>query len=118
MDVMILQSHAWTEIVLLTRFSFFSFRYILVKVDREGLHHLAKDMFAQLDADDSGEITLSELKDVITKLDVGFTLDEIGELVKELDESDEGTVTEEEFAHLLLEKHCRLFQYAPLPALE
>lgn len=56
----------------------------MVKLDTEGLHHLAKDMFSQLDIDGSGELTLSELKQIITQLDVGFTLDEIGQLVKEL----------------------------------
>ena len=56
----------------------------MVKLDTEGLHHLAKDMFAQLDIDGSGELTLSEFKQIITQLDVGFTLDEIGQLVKEL----------------------------------
>ena len=35
-----------------------------------------------------------------------------------LDENDEGTVTEHEFAHLLIEKHRRMFQDAPLPVLE
>lgn len=93
-------------------------RNIVVKLDHRGLHELAKDMFKQIDADKSGEVTLSEFKYIISKLDVGFSLDEIGALVKELDESDSGTIGEHEFVHLLLGKHSRMLEHAPLPQLE
>lgn len=77
-------THSYSEIESLTDTCFVYFRFIMVKLDTEGLHHLAKDMFAQLDIDGSGELTLTEFKQIITQLDVGFTLDEIGQLVKEL----------------------------------
>ena len=89
-----------------------------MKIDHETLHDLAKDVFAQIDIDKSGEITMSELKHTISHLHAGFSLDEIGALVAELDETGDGTVTEHEFMHLILDKHYRMFEHAPLPSLE
>lgn len=92
--------------------------YILTDLDHHGIHQLAKDMFAKLDRDGSGEITLSEFKGIIDALDVGFTVDDIGALVNELDEKDNGTISEHELVHLLLVRHHNLFQHACLPELE
>lgn len=92
--------------------------YIVVELDHRGIHDLAANMFAQLDVDGSGEISLSEFKHIIDALEVGFTVDEVGALVNELDEKDNGTISEHEFVHLLLVKHRRLFEHVPLPALE
>jgi Ca2+-binding EF-hand superfamily protein len=57
------------------------------------------------------------LKDIIDNFRVGFTVDEIGYLVNELDEDRSGTISEEEFLDLL-KKHSYLFQrqdLLPLP---
>ena len=83
----------------------------------DGLHDLAKHLFEQIDGDGSGEITLSEFKNVVDSFNVGFSVDEIGNLVNELDEQDNGTIGEHEFVELL-EKHDHLFEKIKLPNLE
>jgi Ca2+-binding EF-hand superfamily protein len=85
--------------------------------DHHGLHELAHDMFQQFDQDQSGEITLGEFKAVMDAFNVGFTVDEIGDLVNELDEQDNGTIGEHEFLELL-ETHHHLFQQNKLPPFE
>jgi Ca2+-binding EF-hand superfamily protein len=81
------------------------------------LHEMAHDMFELFDVDHSHDISLGELKDIIDNFRVGFTVDEIGYLVNELDEDRSGTIGEEEFLDLL-KKHSYLFQrqdLLPLP---
>jgi len=90
---------------------------VAVKADEHSLHHLAHDMFQQFDTDKSGEITLGEFKDVLEAFNVGFTVDEIGDIVNELDEQNNGSIHAHEF-HELLEKHKYLFEDSPLPVLE
>jgi Ca2+-binding EF-hand superfamily protein len=85
--------------------------------DHHGLHKLAHDIFQQFDQDQSGEITLGEFKAVMDAFNVGFTVDEMGDLVNELDEKDNGTIGEHEFFELL-ETHRHLFQQNKLPPLE
>ena len=92
--------------------------HILTDLDHHGIHQLAKDIFVQLDQDGSGEITVNELKTTIDALDADFTMDEIGALVKELDEDDSGSISEHEIVRLLLVKHHHLFEHATLPKLE
>jgi len=104
--------------VCLKEFLEFYKRFVLVKIDHETLRDLAIDIFAQIDTDKSGEITMSELKHTISQLHAGFSLDEIGALVAELDETGDGAVTEHEFMHLILDKHYRMFEHAPLPSFE
>ena len=85
--------------------------------DHHSLHHLAHEMFHQFDQDGSGEITMGEFKSLLDAFNVGFTVDEIGDLVNELDEQDNGTIGEHEFLELL-EKHRHLFHRDELPPLE
>lgn len=81
------------------------------------LKSLAHDLFAQFDLDMSGEVTLSEFKAVMDAFDVGFTVDEIGQLVTELDQHhSDGNIDEHEF-YCLLETHRHLFTKTPLPPL-
>jgi Ca2+-binding EF-hand superfamily protein len=97
--------------------AFYSTNVVLEVDNHHGLHDLAKHMFEQFDQDGSGEITMGEFKQVVDAFNVGFTIDEIGDLVNELDEQDNGTITEHEFLELL-KKHKHLFQRIKLPALE
>jgi hypothetical protein len=90
---------------------------VVVKADEHSLHHLAQDMFQQFDSDKSGEITLGEFKAVLEAFNVGFTVDEIGDIVNELDEGNNGTIHEHEF-HELLEKHKYLFDDKDMPSLD
>ncbi|KAL3940097.1 MAG: hypothetical protein SGARI_001123 [Bacillariaceae sp.] len=83
------------------------------KVD---LHEMAHEMFEMFDVDHSNDISLSEFKDIIDNFRVGFTVDEIGYLVNELDDDRSGTIGEEEFLDLL-KKHSYLFQRQDLPSL-
>jgi Ca2+-binding EF-hand superfamily protein len=84
------------------------------RLNAHSIHHMAKNLFQQLDTDASGEITLSEFTRVLQSFDVGFTMDEIGDIVNELDEQDNGTIGEHEFAHLL-RNHRHLFEPTTLP---
>ncbi|GMH60646.1 hypothetical protein TL16_g03094 [Triparma laevis f. inornata] len=62
---------------------------------------MAKSMFCMFDADGSGSITIAEFKEALDAFDVGLSLDDITELVKELDEDRNGHIDQHEFAHLL-----------------
>ena len=46
-------------------------------------------------------MNLQRLKGTLDAFNYGFTVDEIGELIQELDEDGQGSVGEEEFCHLL-----------------
>lgn len=78
------------------------------------LHELGRFIFQLFDRDGSGGVTLSEFKAVLDALNVGFDIDEIGELVNELDEGNHGTVREKNFIELL-ERNAHLFEELELP---
>ena len=61
----------------------------------------AEYLFKLFDTKDTGEITIGEFKGKLDALNVGFTIDEVGAIVKELDEDDNGTIGLEEFRGLL-----------------
>jgi len=65
---------------------------------------IARGLFEFFDEDKSGHIATSEFFDKLANLDVGLTIDEITDLVRELDEDEDGLISEEEFA-ALLKKH-------------
>jgi len=68
---------------------------------------IAKGLFEFFDEDGSGTITAKEFMTKLTELDVGLTLDEITDLIRELDEDGDNTISEEEFASLL-KKHTEI----------
>lgn len=80
------------------------------------LHHLGCQIFEQFDRDGSGEITLSEFKSILESFNVGFSIDELGKLVNEIDEDNTGSIGEHEFVGLL-QKHRHLFEKYRLPEL-
>ena len=53
------------------------------------------------DDDDSGSISTGEFHNVLDHLNLGFTIDEVGDLVREMDHDENGTISLEEFEHLL-----------------
>uniref|UniRef100_A0A7S0BYC4 EF-hand domain-containing protein n=1 Tax=Proboscia inermis TaxID=420281 RepID=A0A7S0BYC4_9STRA len=67
----------------------------------------AEFLFKMFDEDDSGHITFGEFKTTIDKLDVGFTVDDIGSLVYELDENGDGQISEHEFVELIERYHIQ-----------
>ena len=71
------------------------------EADNMTLRERAKDLFGMFDRDHSGEITIGEFKAKLDALQMGFSVDEIGAIVNELDRDRNGTVSEEEFEELL-----------------
>jgi Ca2+-binding EF-hand superfamily protein len=67
-------------------------------------------LFGIFDSDNTGDITIAEFKDKLDSLNVGFTVDEIGAIVNELDEDNSGTISQHEFAHLLHKYHPKALQ--------
>ena len=74
------------------------------QADKMTLSDRAQDLFKMFDCDRSGEITIGEFKLKLDALEMGFTVDEIGAIVKELDRDGSGTVGQAEF-EALLEKY-------------
>lgn len=97
--------------------SFYAANVLVKHTDAKSLHELAHDMFVQFDQDGSGQITLGEFKNALEAFNVGYTVDEIGDLANELDEQNDGFIGEHEFFQLL-EKHKHLFQQVEFPSLE
>jgi len=58
-------------------------------------------LFQMFDRDNSGEITIAEFKHKLDALNMGFTVDEVGAIVNELDEDNSASIGLHEFAHLL-----------------
>jgi Ca2+-binding EF-hand superfamily protein len=67
-------------------------------------HERAKFLFSLFDRNNSGEITIQEFKTKLDALYAGFTVDEVGAIVNELDVDNNGSIGLEEF-ELLLHKY-------------
>mmetsp|Transcript_5509 Transcript_5509/g.7576 ORF Transcript_5509/g.7576 Transcript_5509/m.7576 type:complete len:807 (-) Transcript_5509:445-2865(-) len=63
---------------------------------------VARELFKTFDDDDSGSISVGEFKDVLDRFEVGLSVDEVSDLARELDVDGDGTISEEEFAALLM----------------
>ena len=73
----------------------------------------ARDMFAMFDQSKDGQITIGEFKAALDALNYGFTVDEVGALVRELDADESGTITIHEFEQLLCKYEAQLAPYTP-----
>lgn len=71
--------------------------------DGLSVHEKAHYLFGMFDKEGDGQISIGEFKDALDALNLGFTIDEIGEIVRELDEDGDGVVSQEEFAELIEE---------------
>jgi len=100
-----------------TEFLDFYKAHVVCDLDHHQIHKLGEDLFALIDTDGSGEITLSEFKDVLLSFNVGFSIDEIGDMANEIDGQDNGTIHEHEFVKFLF-SHEHLFERCSLPSLE
>jgi len=73
--------------------------------DGDGDAHLNKTrahrLFAIFDKNKSGKISIGEFKAILDKFSIGFTVDEVGEIVRELDEDGNIMIGLEEFEKLL-----------------
>jgi Ca2+-binding EF-hand superfamily protein len=108
-------------IITLKEFSTFYQQNILLHDEEtshtnKSLKKLAQQIFSQLDKDDSHSISFSEFKSVLQSFNVGFTVDEFGELVNEIDHDNTGSVGVYNFERSL-ENHRYLFQTYRLPPL-
>jgi Ca2+-binding EF-hand superfamily protein len=64
-------------------------------------HERAKYLFSLFDSQGTGELTIGEFKRKLDALNVGFTVDDVGALVNELDEDNSGSIGLHEFEDLL-----------------
>ncbi|KAL7559193.1 hypothetical protein ACA910_013200 [Epithemia clementina (nom. ined.)] len=77
------------------------------------LRERARDLFGMFDHDNSGEITIGEFKAKLDALQMGFSVDETGAIVNELDRDRNGTVSEEEFEELLKKYYPKELSRSP-----
>lgn len=68
-------------------------------------HERALYLFRLFDPNETGEITIGEFKRKLDALNVGFTIDEVGAIVNELDDDNSGTIGLHEFCKLLDRYH-------------
>lgn len=73
--------------------------------DKMDLGQLAQAIFELFDSDGSGRISSNEFKEKLDALSMGFSVIEIGTILRELDRDGDGEVSAHEFAHLL-ERYC------------
>jgi Ca2+-binding EF-hand superfamily protein len=84
-----------------TKEEFVAWYEFYAEKDKISLKERAEDLFAMFDRNNSGEITLGEFKVRLDALNMGFTMDEIGAILHELDRDRSGSVSLEEFEDLL-----------------
>lgn len=77
----------------------------------------AHDLFQMFDTSGDGEITIGEMKSALDAFDFGFSVDEVGRLIQELDHNVDGSIGEEEFLHMLhaYESHLTVYVRKELP---
>jgi len=69
------------------------------------LEERAHSLFQMFDENGSGTITIGEFKQTLDAFNVGFSIDEVGEIVKALDENGDVKIGLEEFVELLEKFH-------------
>jgi Ca2+-binding EF-hand superfamily protein len=84
-----------------TKKEFVAWYEFYAEKDKISLKERAEDLFSMFDRNNSGEITLGEFKVRLDALNMGFTMDEIGAILHELDRDRSGSVSLEEFEDLL-----------------
>jgi len=82
-----------------------------MKEDDLSTKQKAHFLFRVFDNEGSGKITIAEFKDTLDALDIGFTFDEISDIVRELDHDGNGTIGEHEFEDLLLKYYPKELYY-------
>jgi Ca2+-binding EF-hand superfamily protein len=71
---------------------------------------MAHGLFDMLDHDGSGEITSGEFKSTLDSFNLNFTLEEVGDIVRELDKNSDGMIGIEEFEEMLERFKVELFE--------
>lgn len=78
--------------------------YVDMMRENMTMHDRAKELFGIFDANANGEITIGDFKSKFDALNLGFSVDEIGSIVNELDRDRSGSVSLHEF-EFFLEKY-------------
>ena len=86
---------------LVTKTEFINWYQYYAEKDELTIQERAEDLFEMFDTNRSGEITLGEFKSRIDALNMDFSMDEIGAILHVLDRDRNGSVSLEEFEHLL-----------------
>lgn len=68
----------------------------------QSLEETADSLFEIFDSDKSGSIAPSEFAKVLYAFNLGFTLEDIGEILRQVDEDGNGLISREEFVHAIV----------------
>ena len=77
--------------------------YKAIMTDGSCPHDMAKDLFSMFDKDGHGHITPNEFARVLDGLNLGFNIDDIGQILQEVDEDGDGKITFHEFQRVIEE---------------
>lgn len=75
--------------------------HIMPKTMDMSVDERSRSLFAMFDTSHDGEITIGEMKSALEALNFGFTVDEVGSLIHEVDENGDGTVGLHDFRRML-----------------
>lgn len=78
--------------------------------DLEGTLNAYKKQFMEFDEDNSGDIDIMELKRMMEKLGQAKTHLELKKMIAEVDTTNSGTITYEEFLHMMLGKKSSILK--------
>ena len=80
-------------------------RLMVPIVEKEETESLAEEVFEKvfniLDYDGGGDITVSEFRDVLLKIGLNISYEEVREIINEHDDSGDGLMDLEEFVHMM-----------------
>ena len=81
------------------------FELMVPIVEKEETESLAEEVFEKvfniLDYDGGGDITVSEFRDVLLKIGLNISYEEVREIINEHDDSGDGLMDLEEFVHMM-----------------
>ena len=80
----------------------------------QSIEHTAKKVFALFDNDGSGSVAHSEFTEGLRRFGISMTEEEMTILVEELDHDRDGSISLQEFTHLLKSVHEREHDVAQL----
>eukprot|EP00943_MAST-04B_sp_MAST-4B-sp1_P009105 g9105.t1 len=86
------------------------FELMVPIMEKEETESLAADVFEKvfniLDYDGGGDITVSEFRDVLMKIGLNISYEEVREIINEHDDSGDGLMDLEEFVHMMTNQIC------------
>jgi len=86
------------------------FELMVPIMEKEETESLAEDVFEKvfniLDYDGGGDISVSEFRDVLIKIGLNISYEEVREIINEHDDSGDGLMDLEEFVHMMTNQIC------------